>query len=246
MQAPQLEGKKTVIVSIMRPGDGILNGMIEIIPSARVGHIGLYRDPPPLDAVQDEFKAPSELPERNALLVDPRRPEVKVHHGFLSAFRSVESLIRADLDANVPETLGLYITGHSLGGALAQIASAAFARDSLAACYSFGSPRVGGMTFDYEVKCPHYRVVNAWDLVPAIPPPLWRGYLHGGDVRTLRRKGERPLRRNRLVIDAALKTLIALVIYPFSRRLFLVDDHMIGNYRDKLDVIAAERGRSPG
>src|SRR5258708_6267162 len=78
-----------------------------------------------------------------------------------------------------------YIPGHARGGPLAQIASAALARDNLAACYTFGSPRVGTADFDREVKCPHYRLVNDWDVVPGAPPPWFTGYRHTGDPRLL-------------------------------------------------------------
>ena len=71
MQAPQVEGKKLVIVSIMRAGDGILSGMLELIPSARVGHIGLYRDPKTHVAVEYYLKVPSDITERDVLVVDP-------------------------------------------------------------------------------------------------------------------------------------------------------------------------------
>jgi uracil phosphoribosyltransferase len=71
MQAPVLAGKKLVVVSIMRAGNGILDGMLELIPSARVGHIGLYRDPRTHVAVEYYFKVPEDIAERDALVVDP-------------------------------------------------------------------------------------------------------------------------------------------------------------------------------
>ena len=71
MQAPMLAGKKLVVVSIMRAGNGILDGMLELIPSARVGHIGLYRDPKTHVAVEYYFKVPEDIAERDALVVDP-------------------------------------------------------------------------------------------------------------------------------------------------------------------------------
>ena len=71
MQAPVLAGKKLVVVSIMRAGNGILDGMLELIPSARVGHIGLYRDPKTHVAVEYYFKVPEDIAERDALVVDP-------------------------------------------------------------------------------------------------------------------------------------------------------------------------------
>ena len=71
MMAPILDGKKTVLVSIMRAGSGILDGMLEILPSARVGHIGLYRDPKTLVAVEYYYKVPDNMGDRDAIIVDP-------------------------------------------------------------------------------------------------------------------------------------------------------------------------------
>ncbi|MBP6633747.1 MAG: uracil phosphoribosyltransferase [Kofleriaceae bacterium] len=69
--APILDGKKIVVISILRAGNGILDGMLQILPSARVGHIGLYRDPKTLAAVEYFFKVPSELQDRDCIVVDP-------------------------------------------------------------------------------------------------------------------------------------------------------------------------------
>jgi len=69
--APMLDGKKIVLVSIMRAGTGILEGMLRLIPSARVGHVGLYRDPRTLDAVEYYFKVPTEMAGRDVIVVDP-------------------------------------------------------------------------------------------------------------------------------------------------------------------------------
>jgi uracil phosphoribosyltransferase len=71
MRAPVLAGKKLVLVSIMRAGDGILDGMLELIPSARVGHIGLYRDPATHVVVEYYFKVPESVASRSVLVVDP-------------------------------------------------------------------------------------------------------------------------------------------------------------------------------
>ncbi|MCH8808487.1 MAG: uracil phosphoribosyltransferase [Proteobacteria bacterium] len=71
MTAPRLEGKKMVLVSILRAGNGLLEGMLELIPSARVGHIGLYRDPETLVAVEYYFKVPRDLSDRLVIVVDP-------------------------------------------------------------------------------------------------------------------------------------------------------------------------------
>ena len=69
--APMLDGKKIVLISILRAGGGILDGMLRILPSARVGQIGLYRDPQTLAAVEYYFKVPNDMRERDAIVVDP-------------------------------------------------------------------------------------------------------------------------------------------------------------------------------
>ena len=66
-----IDGKKLVLVSILRAGTGILDGMLSVVPGARVGHVGLYRDPKTLQAVEYYFKMPSDMEERDAILVDP-------------------------------------------------------------------------------------------------------------------------------------------------------------------------------
>ncbi|MDQ2644044.1 MAG: uracil phosphoribosyltransferase [Myxococcota bacterium] len=71
MRAPLLEGKKIVLINILRAGSGMVEGMLRILPSARVGHIGLYRDPETLGAVEYYFKLPGEMADRDVILVDP-------------------------------------------------------------------------------------------------------------------------------------------------------------------------------
>lgn len=71
MTGQLIDGKKLVFVSILRAGTGILDGMLSIVPAARVGHIGLYRDPETLRAVEYYFKMPSNTEERDVVLVDP-------------------------------------------------------------------------------------------------------------------------------------------------------------------------------
>jgi len=66
-----VDGKKLVFVSILRAGTGILDGMLAVVPGARVGHIGLYRDPKTLVAVEYYFKMPGDLQERDVVVVDP-------------------------------------------------------------------------------------------------------------------------------------------------------------------------------
>ena len=71
MEAPQIAGKKLVLAPILRAGVGFLDGMLSLVPSARVAHIGLYRDPESLQAVEYYFKAPSDLADRMILVLDP-------------------------------------------------------------------------------------------------------------------------------------------------------------------------------
>jgi uracil phosphoribosyltransferase len=71
MMSPVIDGKKTVFVVVMRAGNGFLDGMLEVVPGARVGHIGLYRDPKTLVAVEYYFKMPHDMHERDAIVLDP-------------------------------------------------------------------------------------------------------------------------------------------------------------------------------
>jgi uracil phosphoribosyltransferase len=71
MDAPVLEGKKICVVSILRAGNGILDGILDLIPSARVGHIGLYRDPSTLVPVEYYMKVPNDIAARPTIVVDP-------------------------------------------------------------------------------------------------------------------------------------------------------------------------------
>lgn len=71
MQAPIIAGKKLVFAPILRAGVGFLDGMLEMVPAARVAHIGLYRDPETLQAVEYYFKAPSDIADRMVIVMDP-------------------------------------------------------------------------------------------------------------------------------------------------------------------------------
>jgi uracil phosphoribosyltransferase len=71
MKAPRILGKKLTLAPILRAGVGFLDGMLALVPSARVAHIGLYRDPKTLEAVEYYFKAPQDLSDRTVILIDP-------------------------------------------------------------------------------------------------------------------------------------------------------------------------------
>ena len=71
MDAPVLSGKKLCVVCVLRAGNGLLEGMLDLLPSARVGHVGLYRDPETLEAVEYYYKVPQDIGERLVIVVDP-------------------------------------------------------------------------------------------------------------------------------------------------------------------------------
>ncbi len=71
IDAPVLEGKKLVFASILRAGNGLLEGMLDLVPSARVAHIGVYRDHETLEAIEYYFKAPEDVGDRLVIVVDP-------------------------------------------------------------------------------------------------------------------------------------------------------------------------------
>ena len=111
-------------------------------------------------------------------------PAGKVHQGFLDAFRSVRDQVGRYLTC--AEGLPIFITGHSLGGALATLGAAHLSGRGLAACYTFGAPRVGNKGFASSLRIPVYRSVNPLDPVPLVPGRL-RGYRDVGDEERLRR-----------------------------------------------------------
>ena len=189
---------------------------------------------------------------------------VKVHRGFRDAYKKVEEIVKSAVD-NKTEGYTLYITGHSLGGGLAIIATRELERDSLAACYTFGSPRVGNEELGEDIRAPIYRIINAADGVPRVPPswtsrcvaflvsfvrPGWGdaieknfcGYIHQGDMRYL------------TACDGNLTKLkvIPNLSMPFrawrmARRMIANGpsvagkDHAIANYREKLCYHAKRR-----
>lgn len=71
IKSPVLKGKKMVFVSILRAGNGLVDGMLQLVPTARIGHIGLYRDPKTFEAVEYYFKIPEDTKDRDVIVVDP-------------------------------------------------------------------------------------------------------------------------------------------------------------------------------
>ena len=185
----------------------------------------------------------TELTKREDVLIDAEATRVsvlegRVHSGFRIAYQSVADEIEASV-LNL-EKIPLYITGHSLGAALATVATQGLEhnpriRQNIAACYTFGSPRVGNSQYDIEFKSPIYRVVNTTDIVTVIPL-VAMGYIHIGDVRFLGRKdGE--FRRGISVLGRSYLFLLAL--FKFFGP--IVGDHAIVEYRRKLEAIAQKR-----
>lgn len=106
----------------------------------------------------------------NPTKIPPLEAGLQVHSGFYQAFKAVQPDIVKYLDNPEFQGLPLYITGHSLGGALAIVATHFLSSDLVAACYTFGSPRVGNLAFGQSIRTPVYRVINSADLVTRLPP----------------------------------------------------------------------------
>jgi triacylglycerol lipase len=167
---------------------------------------------------------------------------VLVHDGFKQAYDLIGDQIFADINAKLPPHLGVYVTGHSFGAAIAQIASAALERDTLAACYTFGAPRVGDIAFDSLVLCPHYRIVNGWDLVSTMPPPFLTPFRHNGDPRLMTDVGRPMMRRDRNPIIKLGQTLVGLAYLLFgNQRLF--KDHKLESYLRSIAAVRELRGK---
>ena len=213
-----------------------------------------------------DFKA-----DLQAALIAPPEGDTheKVHQGFYEAFMDVKKDIERDLktDSNIP----LYITGHSLGGALAVVATRFIAGESLGACYTFGSPRVGNLDLSLKFKTPIYRVVNAADIVPRVPPahiipllvaiikitplPLewlseflerFRGYIHFGDMRYLNHVPpglSDEFEGLRLISNPSLPLRAGWVVRRWIETFGkgAIQDHSISLYRRKLKAYALFR-----
>lgn len=194
------------------------------------------------------------------------RGGVKVHDGFRQAFAYVEPMVKEKVGALVDYKL--YITGHSLGGALALVASRVLSTDNVAACYTFGSPKVGNSEFGDDIKIPIYRVVNAADLVPRVPPTwlielliflagwfpvpylrVWlvralenfRGYSHHGDMRYLTASKD-DFSDLRLIANPELIERVRWLVQRLSMDWKAgFSDHGIAGYCAKLEAYALKR-----
>lgn len=189
---------------------------------------------------------------------------VKIHTGFRDAYNQVGRQIRSAVD-NLPDGYSLYVTGHSLGGALAVVATRDLERDSLAACYTFGSPRVGNEEFGEEIRAPIYRIVNAADGVPRVPPSWltyciaflvsfvrkeWAetlernfcGYSHQGDMRYLT-ACDSNLSRLKIIPNLSMPFRVCRLVRRMGTKGLTIagKDHAINEYRNKLKSYAERR-----
>lgn len=172
----------------------------------------------------------------------------RVHIGFKQAFDDVKDEIVAELRKHLGD-MPLYITGHSLGAALATVAVQEIEEefhDQVAACYTFGSPRVGDGKYERAIKVPFYRIVNTTDIVTLIPFFLG-SFVHVGDTRYLSRRKindvfvlYRGIPAFTRFFESILETLLALVklsnpIGPWIKA------HDMEIYIDKLERYARSR-----
>ncbi len=160
------------------------------------------------------------------------------HQGFYDAFKAMEKPINRNL--GLVRGLPIYITGHSLGGALATMAAMNLTEtDRVAACYTFGAPRICDLkTIIHFYKIPIYRVVHADDIVPSLPPPsMFGGYAQIGDLRYITDNFE-------LIPGSAavwLRLWLQIKSFLLLRWKNSIADHMIDFYAKILQRIAEDR-----
>jgi triacylglycerol lipase len=193
-----------------------------------------------------------------------------IHSGFNNAYHEVALDIQNRLDRDDLKDLPLYITGHSLGGALATVAAKKMTHPlgGIAACYTFGSPRVGDEHWITDIKAPIYRLVNAADCVTMLPPgdeiitvvgwlAQWipyigkptrafllnkvSGYLHAGNMRYMTNCATADYSEVKLLYSVSLFRRIKGLVIKKLPWLKLLKDHSIRTYRKKLLVIASKR-----
>ena len=191
----------------------------------------------------------------------------KIHSGFNEAFEQVRLDIETALNEDALQKKPLFITGHSLGGALATIASKKIIhRGGNAGCYTFGSPRVGNAGWISGIKTPLYRVVNAADCVTMLPPGAdivdlitfvisyipfinkfsnfmskFSGYRHGGDMRYLTNCQKGKYTDVKLLYQVNFIYRIKQIVFKKLPWRKMLSDHSISVYRKKLFVVAQKR-----
>lgn len=196
-----------------------------------------------------------------------------IHSGFNDAYNEVGLAIQDRLNQDDLKAVPLYITGHSLGGALATIAAKKLTHPlgGVAACYTFGSPRVEDVVWGSTIKAPIYRLVNAADCVPMLPPSdelisifgwlfrlvpnvgkdihsfllrHFKGYLHVGNMRYMTNCPTADYSKVKLLYSVSwFYRMISYIVKksPFRK---VLADHSIATYRKKLLIIARNRNSS--
>lgn len=113
MASPMIDGKKLVFVPILRAGTGLLDGFLSVIPAARVGHVGIYRDPATLAAIEYYFKMPQRMHERDAIVLDPM---LATGHSAVAAVTRIKQAhprsIRFVCLVAAPEGIGHFMGAH--------------------------------------------------------------------------------------------------------------------------------------
>jgi len=194
-----------------------------------------------------------------------------IHSGFKEAFDNVGLDIQEKINSDEFKEKPLFITGHSLGGALATIAAKKLTHKAgIAACYTFGSPRVGDEEWVSSIKTPIYRVVNAADCVTVMPPGAdtimafswfiqfiprvgenirkyllskFGGYYHSGDMRYMTNCVDGRYDDVKLLFSVTFFRRIKGVILKNLALNKALADHSISIYRKKLSIIATKNNK---
>lgn len=171
--------------------------------------------------------------------------EGKVHAGFQEAYEEVSAEIEKTFLDNKNWVWPLYITGHSLGGALATVATQNLEhtlKSQIAACYTFGSPRVGNNQYERNIKAPFYRIVHSTDIVTLLPN---FGYRHVGDARFLSycspESDNFTFYRGIPMLRRFWEMIVATII-PFNWPRW-VNCHSMSEYERKLRIYAMEQNK---
>jgi hypothetical protein len=193
----------------------------------------------------------------------------KIHRGFNDAFSEVHTEIQNYLDNDLTKDKPLFISGHSLGGALATVASKKLSFDQgIAACYTFGAPRVGIEDWMKNIKTPIYRMVNSADPVTMMPPgdgvvstiavildfcrlegfskkllANFGGYYHVGNMRFLTNVDNSNYKSARLLYSVSFLRRMKAYLGNLSSLKSMPGDHSMSVYRKKLKFIAINKNK---
>ena len=207
--------------------------------------------------------------DADGVLIDCPVTKGLVHKGFNDAYELVADDIQKKLNEEAYADKILFITGHSLGGALATVAAKRLDHKAgIGACYTYGSPRVGNKEWICGLKTPIYRIVNAADAVTMLPPggivvgvlgsivqfipsvgallkkalvSRFGGYMHAGNMRYLENAEPGQFEKVELLYSVSLPYRIKGLIYNQLSWKNVLSDHSITTYRKKLTAVAKQR-----